>query len=351
MKLRFILFGSLLLFTVFLLGCNKTRVVNEQAVNYVMVNNAKSENETVFYGLVKSQFESELSFQTEGRIEFIPYMKGDFVKKGQVLARLDGILYKIKKDEEEARLKDAILQLNKSQSYYKRMNILHEKGAISDNDWEDAYYGYHNNQQLVKIQQEKIRYLEKEINYNILVAPYDGFISEKLAEVGSYAKIGSPVLVINSSQKTLVEVVADSGIVNNLDINKNITVERNGIKYQGKIAHISKTSKDEGGYLIKIELDKLYNELKDGMSISAYIPNKDSSIVTVPLDSIFEKNSEKYVFKVTNIKNNFGTIQKEKVTTKDIVNEEIEITKGVNIGDIIISKDPDKYTCGSKVKL
>ena len=39
-----------------------------------------------------------LSFKTNGNIVFIPYSKGDYIKKGQVIARLDGLTCQVKKN-------------------------------------------------------------------------------------------------------------------------------------------------------------------------------------------------------------------------------------------------------------
>lgn len=47
-----------------------------------------------------SKYESsldKLSFKTDGNIAFIPYSKGDYIKKGQVIARLDGLLCRLDK--------------------------------------------------------------------------------------------------------------------------------------------------------------------------------------------------------------------------------------------------------------
>ena len=168
------------------------------------------QKQTSFHGLVKAQFFSDLSFQSEGRVVFMPYSKDDSVKKGQVLARLDGILYKIRKKEESARLKEALIQYNKTKSYYSRMDVLHKAGAISDNDWEEAYYQLKTNKEQIEIQKEKINYLDKEISYNILLAPYDGYISEKYSQIGEIVKIAQPIVQIMGSDVTRVEIMASA---------------------------------------------------------------------------------------------------------------------------------------------
>ena len=311
----------------------------------------KNENNKKFHGIVISQFTTDLSFQSEGRINYIPYSKGDYVRKGQVLARLDGILYKIKKNEEQARLKENQIQYNRAKSYFKRMDILHNEGAISDNDWEEAYFNLKTTAENIKIQKEKLNYLDKEISYNMITAPYDGYIFEKYAQVGAFAKVGEKILTIIGTNKTQVEVMVDSDTINKVDVNKIVVVEHNNEKYQGKIKHISKSSINAGGYLVKIELDNIKPQLKDGMGIDALIPLNNDAITLVPLNSVFEFENNKYVYKLINIKDGIGEIKKEKVETGDISENEIEILKGLNKSDSVVANGLEKIKPDTRVKI
>ena len=311
----------------------------------------KSENYKKFHGSVVSQFTTDLSFQSEGRINYIPYSKGDYVRKGQVLARLDGILYKIRRNEEQARLQENQIQYNKAKSYFKRMDILHKEGAISDNDWEEAYFNLKTTGENIKIQKEKLNYLNKEISYNMITAPYDGYIFEKYAQVGAYAKVGEKIITIIGTDKTQVEVMVDSDTINLINVNKIVTVEHNDNKYQGKIKHISKSSINAGGYLVKIELDNLEPQLKDGMGIDALIPLNNDSVSLIPLSSIFESENAKYVYKIINVKNDIGEVKKEKVETGDILESEIEILKGLNKDDLVVIDGLEKIKSNSKIKI
>ena len=76
----------ILVFTMFLFGCTKYENLNE--FNYIKINIPKYENK-IFHGIVKSSNNANLSFQTEGKITYFPFADGDFIKKGQTIARLD----------------------------------------------------------------------------------------------------------------------------------------------------------------------------------------------------------------------------------------------------------------------
>lgn len=330
-------------------GCNYNKEIKN--ISYIKIPEMKNSDFMEFYGNVKSQKIADLSFESEGKIIFIPYTKGDYIKKGQVIARLDGELYKIKKKEQTAQLDNASIKKDRSKIYFDRMTILHNLGAISENDWEEAYYNYKSSTQDVKIQKEKLAYLNKQISYNMIIAPYDCYITEKYKEQGAYASIGEPIVRITGIGETQIEIMVDSNTVNKLKLNEKITAKYNDKTYTGTIKHISTSSLADGGYLVKILLDKNYSNLKDGMSINVYIAQKEKYSAKIPLTSIVFDDEGKWVYKITDIKNNIGTIKKEKIIIGAINNNEALITSGINTNDIIIFKDTDKIKPNSKVRL
>lgn len=330
-------------------GCNYNKEIKN--ISYIKIPEMKNSDFMEFYGNVKSQKIADLSFESEGKIIFIPYTKGDYIKKGQVIARLDGELYKIKKKEQTAQLDNASIKKDRSKIYFDRMTILHNLGAISENDWEEAYYNYKSSTQDVKIQKEKLAYLNKQISYNMIIAPYDCYITEKYKEQGAYASIGEPIVRITGIGETQIEIMVDSNTVNKLKLNEKIIAKYNNKNYTGIIKHISTSSINDGGYLVKILLDKNYPDLKDGMSINVYIAQKEKYSAKIPLTSIVFDDEGKWVYKITDIKNNIGTIKKEKIIIGAINDNEALITSGINTNDIIIFKDTDKIKPNSKVRL
>lgn len=342
--IRFILIALLLIFSS---ACAKYEKI--ATVEYIKVKESPN-NTKEFHGIVKAQNSADLSFQTEGKIIYFPYTKGDFVKKGQVIARLDGILYSIRKNEEEAKLKEYVVQKNKQKSYYDRLDLLHREGAISDNDWEAANYELQALTQQIKMQKEKINYLNKEIDYNIITAPFDGYISEKMSDKDFYAQVGTPVVRVINSGGVQVETMVDENVVNKLKIDDEALIKVLGNTYRGTIEHISKSNLDSGGYLVKIVIDNVSTSLKEGMSADVKLFLDEVSTAFLPLGSIFEENNQKYVYKIINVKNNIGEIQKEKIKTGQVINDKIEILDGIKDNDIVILNYGDRGNL-KKVKL
>ena len=309
------------------------------------------QNQAVYFGILKANQSTILSFQSEGRVVFLPYTKGDFIKKNQVIARLDGTLYSIKKSEENAKLNEYVIQKQKQNKYYKRLDVLHKEGAISDNDWENAFYELKTINQQITAQKERIKYLDKEISYSVILAPYDGYITEKYIDVGAYSKIGAPVVGFIASGGLQVEVMVGENYVNRIQINNTVKIIENGNCYKGIVSHIAKSNLNSGGYLIKIALLDFDKAAKEGMSVEVVFDEISTKKILLPLGVLFKKDNEDYVYKINNIKNGQGIIVEQKIKTVNLANGFVEIIEGLKEGDYVIKGDLDKYYPNQKVKL
>ncbi len=329
----------------FITGCNNSK--KETIETYKILSAPKK----TFLGTVKFQHTAYLSFQEDGVITYIPFSKGDFVKKGQIIAKIDDTLYKIRKSEELASLSEKEVEYKQSKNYFKRMSILHSAGGVSDNDWEDADFNMKAKAKQISLQKEKIHYIEKQLAYTILTSPYDGYILEKTGEVGEYTTASKVVLTIINSPKTQLEVMVSSDVVNDLKLNDEIVAFRNNVSYKGNIAHISQSSSNSGGYLIKIFLDNFYPDLKEGMNADVEFLNLGNNSIFIPINSIIKENGENYVYKIDNIKNKEGTIKKIEIQTGKMVDENIEVLKNLKQNDIIILKGQSYVKENSKIKI
>ena len=344
-------FTAIFLFLAIIFSFKCAKSDNIQTKNNVDIANVKQKREKLFHGRVKSQFYSKLSFQTEGNIVFLPYVKGDYIKKDTIIARLDGILYKIKKQQAKNVQREYFVRYDKSKNYYKRMDLLHNSGAISDNDYEEAMFEMRANKEKLNAQNEEVKYLDEQISNNVIKAPFNGFISEKYANVGQYARIGEPIVELTGTNKTQIEIMVTSSLVNKIDTDKKVKVKISDKDYEGKIYHISRTSIQDGGYIVKIYLDNIYDEIKDGMAADVLVSLKNSDISLVPLNSVMELNGKNYVFKAIKVQNDTYETKLTEIKTLNIQNDEIEVISGLSKDDFVLFGDISQIKNNEKIKI
>ena len=72
-------------------GCNNTKTLDISNLQEVKTLELKNQDGVIFHGVIKSKRIADLSFQSEGKIIYLPYSRGDFVKKGQTVAVIEAM--------------------------------------------------------------------------------------------------------------------------------------------------------------------------------------------------------------------------------------------------------------------
>lgn len=328
---------------------NKSEI---KKVNTYKVINDMNNNYKIYSGSITSQNRPTLSFRIEGKIIYFPYTQGDFIKKGNTIAKIDNTLYDIEKKQIQAQLQEADISYTKAKKYYSRMDMLHKAGGISDNDWEDAYYALQTDRENINIQRQKLKYINEQISYSTIYAPFDGVIETKYKEKGDYIQAFEPILNFIENNKTQVEIMVEDDVINTLKIGQIVTAKQKEQEFTGRIYHISKSSQKDGGYLVKIILNNAPDTLLEGMSVDVFLANANQKkSIFIPISCTFEKDNESYVYKIVNIENNFGKISPVRIETNEVKDNTIEVLKGLNIGDIIIQGGLSNLKEGTRVSL
>jgi len=255
------------------------------SVVYFREKNMNSDHTLKVSGNIEAT-EIRLSFQTPGRLVERLVDEGYFIKKDQVLARLDkGELTKIK-EQAQASLAQAQSDYQLQQKQFARIANLLKDDAVSvqDNDLAEANY---------QVAQAKLlnaqRALELAIirlNYADLTSPIDGFVTVKSADVGEVLQAGSPVFtVVDLNDIWLTAYVTETDL-GRVRLNQPVEVKTDTYQdrtYRGHISFISQeaeftpkhiqTAEERVKlvYRIKVRLANPNLELKPGMPADGYI--------------------------------------------------------------------------------
>jgi len=162
----------------------------------LLFNDKKQKDELIVYGNVDIR-QVDLGFRVFGKVFKLFFDEGDFVKKGQLMAKLDKVPYLEKVREAEAfknsvdeRLKSATAKLQKRE---KAINSL----AISKEDFDDSLF---NVGELKATLNEARATLDRTITDcedTHLCAPTDGIVLTRIKEPGSIVSPTDPVYSLN----------------------------------------------------------------------------------------------------------------------------------------------------------
>lgn len=255
------------------------------------------------YGVVSAKYQTELISQVTGEILYLSdtFVKGGFVKQGDILAKIDPSDY-------ESDLLDAQATLASS-----RASLVQEKAnaKVAEKEWAQITNGIPTALSLRKPQlaQEIARQKSAEaglhrakrnLERTLIRAPYDALIASREIGLGSYVSKGTAIGSILSTDKAEVRLpLADNEIqfLHNKGIDAKVTLAGNfagsAQLWQGKIVRSEGVvdNKSRMTYLIAEVIDPYglqdktqslqHNELRYGTYVTAQIEGSHAGNVAV----------------------------------------------------------------------
>ncbi|MCG9731040.1 efflux RND transporter periplasmic adaptor subunit [Shewanella sp. Isolate13] len=165
------------------------------------------------YGVVNAKYETELVSQLNGEIVYLSdkFVRGGFVKKGDVLAKIDPSDY-------EAALIDA-----KATMASARATLVQEKayGKVAEEEWKRIENGVPTElslrkpqlaQEIAKLNSSEagLKRANRNLERTIIKAPYDALIEARNIGLGSYVSMGTPLgKVLSTAEAEIRLPIAD----------------------------------------------------------------------------------------------------------------------------------------------
>ena len=147
-----------------------------------------------YTGRLTSPASVELVARVAGEMLEQQFTEGDFVKKGQVLYRLDDVRYRAAVQGAEANIKRCEASLKYTESNYNRVKNLFEKGVTTQDALEAAEMNYHADVAGLESAKAALITAQDDLKNTQIVAPIDGKIGLTNYTVGNYLTPSSGVL-------------------------------------------------------------------------------------------------------------------------------------------------------------
>ena len=225
------------------------------------------------YGIVKPKYETELVAQVNGQIVELSeiFVRGGFVKQGQLLARIDPNDYQAALIEAQATMASARAALETELA----------QGKVAEREWklitntsptELSLRKPQLAQELARVKsaQASILRAERNLERTKIVAPYDAMIESRVVGLGSFVGIGSNIGKLLSTDLAEIRLpVADNQLQFLIAQGEDAQVNLQGV-YAGKnIQWQAKVARGEGVIDSKSRMSYLVAEVKDPYGLQA----------------------------------------------------------------------------------
>ena len=330
----------MLIAAVAMTACASNDKNNEQTAEVVeaavLVKSATAELQTInltetYTSEIKPYKENDVTPAVAGlHISEIKVDVGDHVTKGQVIVVMD-----------QTTLKQQEINLATMQDNYDRMLPVHKAGGISD-------------QQIVQLENQLN--LQKEVVANLrknstISSPLTGVVTARNFESGDlFAQ--APILHIMQINQLKVKANISEQFYTTVKVGQKVSIEVDlypGEKFEGKVSRINPAlDAATRTFGVEITIANAKERLRPGMFARATFNMGERESVMIP-DQALQKqvgSSERYVYVIKD-----GEAEYRLVKDGRRVGDLIEITEGLQAGEVVATTSFTRLMTGKKVEI
>jgi len=340
------------LFGLFLTACQKPAEPPPppRPALVTIVGKTAASNDMVLVGEVKSRYESNQGFRIKGKIIERKVDVGSFVKKGQVMARLDASDSNLNVAAASADVQAAEANYELAKADVERHRTLFNKKFISQAalDMREAEL----KTSAAKLQQVKAQAAVSgnQSRYTALVADRDGVVTQIKAEPGQVVDAGEMVAQIVDIKQIEVLVAVPESRMANLKVGDNVTIKLWADRektYAGKVREIAPAaSSTTRAFDVRVAIIDVDEAVKLGMTAGVQFTQNEPDVIIIPTRALTQINGKDAVWVID--KN--GIANPREVTAGQYTENGVLITSGLKMGEIVAIAGVHILIKGQKVQ-
>jgi RND family efflux transporter MFP subunit len=328
-------------------------------------------------GTVQPRTAGTLSSKVMGNVLEVRVNEGDRVQKGEVLAVLDSLQIAARLREAEAGLAEArraetaagaareaaLANAVQAESAYDRARNLLAGEAMTEEGFEAAEAKHKEaqaalsqaeamlgaSQYRVKQAQAAVEAVMVNQKDTLILAPYDGKVTRKMAEVGDLASPGTPILSLEATDGYQVELILPETYIQQVRLGQRVKLKVPSISdqaYEGVIETIVPQADTQSlTFYLKVGLSG-NGSLKPGLFARVVVPIGEERILLVPDSATVHKGQLTGLFTVTPE----GVARFRLIRTGRVFGDQIEVVTGLEPGYRFVVSPPPALVDGAQVE-
>jgi RND family efflux transporter MFP subunit len=270
-------------------------------------------------GTVRAKLRSVIEAKVSGKIDKMLVVPGQTVKAGELLAQLDA-------REIQARLDQALAVRQQAESELKRFSTLLQQQTVTQAEFDNVQARY-------RVAQASVTEVETMLGYTKVLAPFDGVITRKHADVGDLATPGRPLLEMEDPRALRLEADVPEAVISRLALGDKLPVRIAALEteLEGVVSEVSPAADPNS----RTSLVKLDLPAKPGSRAGQFgrvaVPVGETTALRVPVAAVVVRGQMELLFVAVN-----QHAQLRLVKTGKRVGDEVELVSGVSAGDQII---------------
>jgi len=303
----------------------------------------------VLNGIVEPERKVEVFSRLSAYVKQIVKEEGAYVKENDVLAVLDDTEIRISHEQARIALEQAKLTLDEAEKSLTRSQELFKKELISEQEYQTAEASHKQRRLDYQNREEVSKDLELQLNWTKIRSLAEGFVTERLIEVGGRVTSNQKVYTVEDFKPLLIRVFVPTSDALRLKtgLPANVSTEiLKGEVFKGTVTLINPRIDVQTG-TIKVTVEAYDNtlRLKPGMFVEVRIATgKKDNVLVIPRKAILYKQGKTFVFV---LKDNLAG---QHEVTLGLTEEDLaEVASGIAEGDVIVSVGVENLKDGQPV--
>lgn len=184
-----------------------------------------------FQGQVEPVQSVNLAFQQAGEIDSLYVDEGDWVEAGQIIAKLDTQILDAERTRLEASRRAVEAQLELAELTTERQSALRDRGFASEQTLDTARFTQADLEARIAEIDASLTRVQVQLDQTEITAPFDGQIAARLADEGTIASVGQPIVDLLQASRPQFRVGIDPALASDLATLKQVIVTINDIDY------------------------------------------------------------------------------------------------------------------------
>ena len=274
--------------------------------------------------------------EIDGIVVEMPFREGSAVAKGAVLARLDDVQLRAEA-ERAAALRD------QTRVRYERVKSVVEQSAGAPQDLDDAAAE-------LKVAEANLAVAEVRADKARIVAPWAGLVGARRVSPGAFVRAGQEITELAQVRQMKVRFSAPERYLGTLQRGASVRISTPaypGEEIDGAIDVVEPVlDPDLRTARIVARFANPENRLRPGMSanVSAVLTQRASAL-TVPSEAVYFEGAQAIVLVV----GPDSTVAPTPVTLGTRTPDRVEVTQGLNAGQVVVRAGHQKLFPGAKV--
>ena len=296
------------------------------------------QEDVVAVGTVRSNESVVVRPEVSGRITDLNFSEGGRVKQGQLLVQLDASIVAAEVQQARANLKLA-------RANYDRTVELRKDNFVSEAAQDQAL----NN---LRVVEATVALAEARLAKMAIRAPFSGVIGIRQVSVGDYVKEGQDLVTLEDTSSLKVDFRLPEMLTGALERGQRVEVHSDafaGKRYTSTLDAIDPVVDQNGRALVlRARLENINGQLRPGMFVQTrVILSQRQGALMVPEEALIAVGGEQRVYRVQSD----NRVEQRAVATGLRREGRVEITEGLQIGDLIVTAGHLKLRPGAIVQV